>query len=89
MHFGKSNSISDRHNLLDIHGEVSVGILSGFLKGTAAIDFLKDERDTNKEESMSMVYKIKTQKDSITLNQLKDVIDWDLLMNLGETQVHN
>ena len=85
--FKTSNTASERLKLLKVNGEVSVSVMSGLIKGSASVDFLDDKRNTNNEESMSLMYRITTQTDQIILNHLKEAIDWEVFAKFKESDV--
>ena len=83
-----TKSTKDKLDLLDIKGELSASIMGGLIEVSGSGRYLKDTRTKVNSSSMTCRLYVQTEQDTIYLRKdsMKDIVDLNLLSNLGGNQ---
>ena len=75
----KTDNIHEKFNKLSVQGDLQVSVLSGLLQLSGSGSYLKEERNSARAQSMSLLCKLRTVEEEIMIRQRKDLIDKDVL----------
>ena len=76
-----SKSLKDRHDFLDVKGELSASILGGLITLKGSGEYLQETKSTVNSSSMSVIFRMQTVQKTVFLQLLQDCINFDVLTN--------
>ena len=75
----KTDSIQEKFEKLNVEGELQLSVLSGLVEGRGSGAYLGEERKSARNQSMSLIYRLKTVHEELMVRQNKEHIDLDVL----------
>ena len=83
-----TDSVEEKFNKLNVDGQLQVSVLSDLVKLNGSGSYLKNERNSARAQSMSLLYKLMTVNQQIMIRQHKDLIDRDVITDQSVTATY-
>ena len=74
-----TDSLQEKFEKLDVEADLQVSVLAGMVDTSGSGAYLREQTNSGKTKSMSLLYKLKTVEDEIIMRQNKHMIDKDVL----------
>ncbi|RNA03458.1 neoverrucotoxin subunit beta-like, partial [Brachionus plicatilis] len=66
--FDRTNSFSEKFKKFDINGSLKLKLLAGLVELEGAGNYLKEDQSDNGSQKISLIYRCRTKKDSLNIN---------------------
>ena len=87
VYIDTSDSLDEKFKLFDISAELRASFMAGLFSVSGSGKCLNESKKTSKSSSITLVYSVSTITETLYLTQLKDFIDFDVLLNTKASHI--